>query len=118
MSAQFRSLLKDTNVSFDNSGEISIHNQKIPHSNISDLLNKAVNPNCKISNLPGWESFKTVLADANIPQSLLVSKTSKASNQYATTKKPVKSPSTPVRNTRLLQRWTPYDSHAFKKRKL
>ena len=113
------SLLKARNaIGINEIGEILINDETIPNSNISDLLNKAVNPNSKTTLVPGWEKFKSLLALANVPQSLLVNKNTKAINQLKPPKKlQNKSPLRATKSTRSLRKWTPYDIEYGQKKK-
>ena len=66
------SLLSDLNIlKYSDSGEVILHGEKITGSNVSDLLNRAVNPKANAKHLIGWEKFLSSLDDANVPQSIL-----------------------------------------------
>lgn len=52
-------------------GEMIIDKKRIPHSNISDALNKAVNPQNRLGVIPGWNEFASFLNDSNPPQTLV-----------------------------------------------
>ena len=58
-------------ITFNKRGEISIAGREIKTSNISDLLNTAVNPKAKSGNLAGWREFDQLIKDENLPKSLL-----------------------------------------------
>lgn len=98
-------------IDVSNTGEVIIKNEKIPYSNISDLLNKAINPQYNIDRTPGWEKFESLLTDLNVPQSLLGKAKSKSISKAATPKVVHKKPSTlTIHNERSMRKWTPYDS--------
>ena len=92
---------------FDN-GEIAIKSEKIPNSNISDLLNKAINPYHKVDQLAGWEKFQSLLKETNVPRSLVVTRSNPPNINNDTTPKKVYKRS-PTISTKV-KRWTPYDT--------
>lgn len=70
------------------SGQISINGKQIADSNISDLLNVAVNTRAVDKQVAGWDQFQKFLLDNNVPKSLLaknVSNTIKKKDTRATT---------------------------------
>lgn len=95
-------LLQDTpELSVENNGEVLINNNTIPESNISDLLNRAVNPMVKERPIPGWNEFYKLLIKLNIPRSLI---------NYKTSKRKVPSPERSLdRSSSTLDKWTNYD---------
>ena len=81
------SLLTDSNLlKYTNTGEVILRGEKIPGSNVSDLLNSVVNPKVKAKQLIGWRQFSDSLKDANIPQSILT--TTVALKRPSVSKKP------------------------------
>ena len=53
-------------------GALTIKDETVDDANITDLLNKAVNPKSKLQdNLVGWNAFKQYLIDRNSPKSLV-----------------------------------------------
>ena len=69
-----RLLKSSPDVQVSENGEVTIGEKTIRGSNITDFLNKAVNPNAKIQSLAGWAQFQSVLKEGNIPQTLLSQK--------------------------------------------
>ena len=69
--------LLDSTKRFDiaENGEIIIDKRRIPRSNISDALSKAVNPQSKLGDIPGWQEFTSFLNERNPPQTLVGSRT-------------------------------------------
>lgn len=64
-------LLNNSDLRINDNGEVNIGDYPLSGSNISDLLNKTVNPSAKNQSVPGWESFRTYISSLNIPQALL-----------------------------------------------
>ena len=50
---------------------MSIDGSKLDNSNISDLLNGAVNSKVDLDNVPGWREFASLLHNSNVPKSML-----------------------------------------------
>lgn len=99
-------ILNNSNqIKLTNKGEVIIKDKKIPNSNITDLLNRAVNSKqSKVNSIitPAWNEFQELLEELNIPKSIV-------KKQQQT---PVKTPSKAARPRRLLKqlkRWSPYD---------
>lgn len=93
-------LQQNTDLKFMDNGEISINNERLAGTNISDLLNTSVNPIIKKDTIPGWNKFREVLIKGNIPRSLINQKV--ASQQYTPYTK------IPTRSTNL-DHWSNYD---------
>lgn len=64
-------LLENNKLSFNDKGEVNINGEKFDSSNISDLLNSAVNPKAKYENLNGWSKCYRLIKQENLPKSLL-----------------------------------------------
>lgn len=99
-------LTKSKQLKLSDRGEVIIKGKKIPNSNITDLLNRAVNsrpPKLKTHITPGWEEFHTLLREQNIPQSLLYKKI-ESPNKTTKVRKPVSY------HIKQLDKWSPYDS--------
>ena len=64
-------LKKSNNFSIAGTGEVIINDEKLEGSNISDMLNKAVNPKSKLTDIPGWNKFYDFMRDQNLPKSLV-----------------------------------------------
>lgn len=58
-------------VKWNDRGEITINNKRVPNSNIADLISYAVRPGKKKNPPIAWSEFKDGLLDSNAPQSLL-----------------------------------------------
>lgn len=68
-------ILKNSNtITWDSIGTPIIEGRKIVNDNITDYINKAVNPRVKLDNLSEWDKFKTQLQKLNIPKTLLSEK--------------------------------------------
>lgn len=75
---QLLSLLhRSQDFDISSTGEIILKKEKIPDSNISDILNKAVNPRIKLKNVAGWDKFHSFLMQQHPPKSLLAAKLQK-----------------------------------------
>ena len=96
-------------------GEISINGNIIHKSNISDLLNKAVNSRLKPRNLPGWDQFNSIVEEENIPKSLL-------NTRYSASRISVKPASLKIKKPSLksvVHQWESHDKpRQSKKRKV
>lgn len=57
-------------LTFNKIGETQINGKSIPGSNISDMLNQAVNSYSKTQAV-GWDDFQALLNESNAPKSLL-----------------------------------------------
>lgn len=101
--AELWSLLQQKgDVKVSQNGEVTINNKNIPGSNISDLINLAVNPQLKNNDIVGWNNFKRVLIDSNVPRLLINQKV--FTQQYPTYQAlPTTKPLTP------LDLWLPHD---------
>lgn len=71
-SALLKYLLDSNKLKILSSGHVVINNQKLSDANITDLVNRAINPVLPKYDSPGWDSFESLLRDANVPR-LLVS---------------------------------------------
>lgn len=103
------SLLENNKLSYNDKGEVNINGEKFDSSNISDLLNTAVNPKVKYENLNGWTAFHRLIKQENLPKSLL--------HTPASRNPPVATTSETVGKTRTAKKLatertviTPYDS--------
>ena len=67
----FRLLNNNSNLKVHLNGEVSIDGSKLDNSNISDLLNGAVNSKVDLDNVPGWREFASLLHNSNVPKSML-----------------------------------------------
>lgn len=104
-------LNKSDNFKVSNTGSIEIDGVSIPKSNINDLLNKAVNPRITYANVPGWENFKSLLTEENVPKSLLANKHSEPDHSFQTPP-PISQPrkrQSPSIDHDYLNRWLPHD---------
>ena len=65
--------IKDaSDIKWNDRGEIIIKHNKIPNSNISDLMHEAIRPRKKRTTTPiGWKNFKTELQTSNVPVDLI-----------------------------------------------
>ena len=72
MQSRVRSVLEylRAHVTWNEKGEVSIHGQDIPRSNIVDLL-KVNLKDYKVFNPVGNDAFRNVLCELNVPMSLL-----------------------------------------------
>ena len=61
-------------VSWDEKGELSYAGQRIPGSNIIDLVNDVLRSRKKSSLPTGWDRFAQVLKDVNLPQEVVGNK--------------------------------------------
>lgn len=64
-------VLKNSGLEVIGKRQVKINGVELPNSNITDLVNKAVNPNVKDQSPVGWELFRSHLKSSNIPKSLL-----------------------------------------------
>lgn len=75
-------------------GDVNINGKSLDNANITDLLNKAVNPKHTLGNdLSGWDSFRTYLQERKSPRSLFnptATKLSKEKNVTEITETPIK----------------------------
>ena len=67
----FSYLQQSHKMSVDDKGEVTIKGSKLPGSNITDMITKAVTPNSKLNHLPGWNQFHSFLLESNVPRTLL-----------------------------------------------
>lgn len=70
-------ILKPQDLQISKNGEVTIGKEKISGSNISDFLNKTVNPNARSHSPAGWTRFQSLLKDSNVPQMLMSKKVQK-----------------------------------------
>jgi hypothetical protein len=63
----YDTLARANNISWDETGSVSMNGQKIPGSSIIDLISDTVR-NRKDTNPVGWQQFADILTDLNIPQ--------------------------------------------------
>lgn len=99
------------------SGNVIIGGKRVHDSNITDLINRSVNPATPRYHIPGWESFQTLLRETNAPLLLLSSQITKAGR--STESPPLNSShstSTP-RVESSISNWSQHDSKATPKRK-
>lgn len=69
---QLWSTLSNNNaLKLSNIGEIIVNDEKLIGTNITDLLNTAVNPLAKSDGITGWKTFQDLLLKNNIPKTLL-----------------------------------------------
>lgn len=122
--------LKHANMlNISDKGELIIKDEKIDKSNVTDILNKAVNPKATVKNPIGWNQFQSLLEENNVPQSMV---SSDISIKKEDSKQGVQSNSThsriPLRSKRKtvsksvtnpLESWVTHDSisHGKKKKK-
>jgi len=93
-----------------NSGELIVNNEKINGSNISDLLNKAINPNHNVQDIPGWEEFQEILIKSNIPKSLLATNILKPIKHDTPIAKQHNKIEPTMKHNKMLRKWKPYDA--------
>jgi hypothetical protein len=63
-------LTQNEELNVSDTGEILVKGELIKGSNITDILNAAVNPRAKISQPTGWDTIQNLLVDLNTPRSL------------------------------------------------
>lgn len=98
------SLLKKSNkITIQPNGEVIIKGTPLSGSNISDLLNKAVNSRTNKHDLPGWNEFEALLDEENIPRFLLNSRYNRSPSSRI-----IVNPKG-IRQTRLVQKRPVYD---------
>lgn len=108
-------------LTLSDNGEVYIKGSYKRGSNITDILNKAVNPKSKLTNPIGWEDFTKLLQENNVPQSLLAAKVQKEETSYPTAQSPQKAEK--KRSSRIprpnneLQNWITHDSPNASKKK-
>lgn len=69
---QLWSLLENNDdLRVQDNGEVIIKDRRIQGSNLSDLINTAVNKKFKGYHLPGWSDFQQLLIQGNIPRSII-----------------------------------------------
>lgn len=82
--ANLLSLLKKSNkIKVLPNGQVSIKGNTIAQSNISDMLNKAVNSRANKRDIPGWDEFEQLIEEENIPRFLLNNRYTSASSVSA-----------------------------------
>lgn len=119
-------LINSNKIKISKTGSVTINGESIPGSNITDLVNKAVNSRVTFPHLPGWSNFEELIIEQNVPQSLLsvkvepsVKKADIKSVPKTSTSKPKNSqPHSP--KIVALRKWLPHDhppEHGKKKKK-
>lgn len=76
-------------LSWNNKGEISYHEEKIPHSNIADMFN-LIFTNKKTVNIPAKNNFLSAVSELNLPKQYI-------RNKYLTVPNTVKSPDVKIK---------------------
>ena len=104
-------------ITYSQSGEIIIKGKPIKNSNISDLLNAAVNSKAIGEYTTGWNEFQNFLRENNVPKSLLarnvaltindVDDFSSPQSSFHTPKGAYNTPKTLKRNRRKRKPYTP-----------
>lgn len=104
-------LRRSGKVNVTGTGELIVKGETLTGSNVSDLLNKAINVKAKIDKPLGWGRFMEVVVEENVPKSLL-SKIIKTDDLKPTlsVKKTPKRSRIPISNDRLsLDTWSSHD---------
>ena len=96
-------------VSVDGGGTLAIDGKPLKSNPVSDLINKAVNPNYSRGKLDDWTQFSHLLHKLNVPKSLL-SKTSDINRDRSPSiSRTIKSPKRTTVNTRSSRKkWQSY----------
>lgn len=69
-------LKNDGKLKVSRDGSVTIKDELIPGSNITDMLYKAVNPRIQARNVVGWTKFKDFLTETNVPTVMLATTSS------------------------------------------
>ena len=109
--------LKKLPITYSKAGEVIINGNTVKNSNISDLLNAAVNSKAVGEYTTGWHEFQQFLRENNVPKSLLarnvaltindVEPFSSPQSQFNTPKDVYTTPKTSKRNKRKRKPYTP-----------
>lgn len=123
--------LKQKNqLSVSDKGEVIIKDEKIDKSNVTDILNKAVNPKSNLKQPTGWTKFQELMEENNVPKSMVSSTLTLRKEHSKRDKQPDLNHSGVVsrskriapakRDANPLENWTSHDSsnnHGQKKKK-
>lgn len=101
------------------SGIVVIHDKEIKNSNITDMINKAVNPNRLNNEVPGWTTFQSLVKSSNTPKALLHNKFSSIKDETSTLTDHTSrsSPTISYKNKKYIRNWLQHDSTKAKKKK-
>lgn len=106
-------LTKGGDFSISDKGEIMIKGSKKLGSNISDILNRAVNPKSKLTQPIAWAEFKKLLEEKNAPRSMLavnVQNSLQTPLPSHSPPKPRRQRNSPPKPAGKLRDWTAHDS--------
>ena len=113
-------LKKSNKLDISRKGKLIINSRTIQDSNITDILNLAVNPKAKVSSAPGWNQFSQLTKEVNVPKLLIYKQSPLKRSSRVVSKAKKKTPKgTPVRSERdeLLTSWSSFSTPSHGKTK-